>query len=273
MDRIAAIKKLQKIANLLDEQGMTSEATIIDQVSQRVAGIQDEGGLQGNYAISPGIANDLGNYDPYSLGDLNQNHVTENPGFGRAENMIEGELDPSFGESIFEDEDESLISPEEREMRELALQWSSGQDTALYTYAYSGTIYILDQQKDLLHEIDEAIEFNNDPEQHLALQSLRMHVLDEVPILTPQGFDNVEHVDMETQPDSQPGVQRITMTFETKNGSVGVVTVMKYQNSWTYLNAFVTDANDNPVQMNWDQNAGMDFVSALYDKMAAKLAV
>lgn len=273
MDRIAAIKKLQQIANMLDERGLTREATIIDQVSKRIAGIHDEGGLQGDYAISPGIANDLGNYDPYSLGDLNQNHVTESPAYGRAENMIEDELDPSFGESIFEDEDESQIPADERAMRELALQWSSGQDTALYTYAYSGDVYALDQQKDLLHEIDEAMEFNNDPEQHLALQSLRMHIMDSVPVFTPQGFDTVEHVNIETQPDTQPGVEQVIMTFETNNGSVGVMTLLKHKNNWTYVNAFITDANDNPVRMNWDQNMGMDFASALYQKMAAKMAV
>ncbi len=272
MNRIAAIKKLQQIANMLDEKGLTAEASIIDSVAMRIAGIHDEGGLQGDYPLAPGISEQLGDYDPYSLSDLANKHVQDNPNWNRAEDMIEAQPDPSFGEEgIFEDEPE--MSNDEKEMRNLALRWSSGQDSGLYGYAYTGMVYAIDQQQELLKEIDDAISFNSDPEEHLALQSLRMHVIDSVPLIAGGGLDTVDDVEIEQDIDPASGVDGITMTFETKNNALGVVSLARINGKLNFISAWLEVGGPEPMKLNWDVNTGLQFAQALYNKYVSRTRI
>ena len=96
MDRIATIKSLIKITNALEKGGFYKEAQTLDYVIRRIASIENEGGLNGEYDISRAILNDIEN--PKLSDDL--------PNFDTAENMIEELPDRFLQDNIFDEEDE-----------------------------------------------------------------------------------------------------------------------------------------------------------------------
>jgi hypothetical protein len=272
MNRIAAIKSLIAIASALEKRGMIAEASVLDQVMRRLASIENEGGLQGDYLVSPKLIGDLGEYDPYSLSQLSEQSPTLSPGYQRAEEMVDGMMDRFQENDIYDGENPEEIDPDEKEMRELAKRWSSGPGSALFGLAYTGLVYSLDQREELLNELDQAIDHNNDPEEHMRLQTLKAHVATSVPIMTENGVDNVTHIEYQVEMDDAGG-QNIYLLFKTEQGTAGMAHIYKTKDQqWKFME--VGSMVDGRYQScNSSEEQIGQLASALYDKYFAELGI
>jgi hypothetical protein len=211
MDRIATIKSLIKITNALEKGGFYKEAQTLDYVIRRIASIENEGGLNGEYDISRAILNDIEN--PKLSDDL--------PNFDTAENMIEELPDRFLQDNIFDEEDEE-IDPEEKELRLLASRWSTGKESALHGFAVSGMIVDLDDHARALEEIDRALDLNTDPEEYIRLRDLEAHLIMSIPLIIPFiGYDSIK--DIKIQPRSTEKGLDVMFFFRTDRGFRGVL--------------------------------------------------
>jgi hypothetical protein len=148
----------------------------------------------------------------------------------------------------------------------LAHSWSSGPESALQGLAYTGFVYSLDHRDDLIQEVDQAIEVNNDPEEHVRLQILRNYILSSVPIMTNLGIDMVSRVERQIEPDGEGG-HHIYFLFKTENGLSGLVHTHKNKyNRWAFLEAGgLVDGSYKPWNLNESQIAQL--AAALYEKL------
>ena len=272
MNRIAAIKSLIVIASALEEHGMIAEASVLDQVMRRLASIESEGGLQGDYPVSPSLINDMGEYDPYSLSHLYQQNPTLSPGYQRAEDMVDSLIDRFQNDDIHDGENPEDIDPDEREMRELARRWSSGPESALFGFAYVGMVHSLDQRTELIDELDKAIDFNNDPEEHARLQMLKQHVRESVPVLTGNGLEQVAQVERQVETDDA-GVQNIYLLFRTEYGTAGVVHMKRDQNQEIKFVDAGSLVDGKYRSWGWSEGQIGQLTTALYDKHMIDLGI
>ena len=289
MNRISTIKSLIVVASALEELGMIVEASVIDQVMRRVASIEDEGGLQGDYPVDPSLLKMLGGHlssgvpqdfdtafsatvDQYgdALSALNDNAGT--PGWQAAEGMIDDLPDRFQEDDMYDGENPDEIDPEEKEMRELAKRWSSGPDSALFGLAYTGMVYSLDQRQELLEELDQAIDFNNDPEEHMRLQTLKAHVTASVPMMTENGADMVAHVVRQVEEDDSGG-QNVYLLYRTENKGSGIVHIYKGANDqWKFIEAG-SMINGRYQPWNWSEEQIGQLATALYAKYFNQLGM
>jgi hypothetical protein len=199
MNRIAVIKSLIAIANSLEDQELSSEASRLDAVIRKIASIDDEGGLQGDFNISPSIINSLG-------GDSAMNEQNSSA-MQQAERMI----------------NEAAGVPS---LRELAVRWSVSPGSALWIYAQTGEVNDLVHRKALLKEISEAIDKNHDPQEAILLNQFYSLILKTLPVAIGQNKVNVKSVNHSRKP-SDIGGEDIFLTFTTEDDHVGGIQMHK----------------------------------------------